>query len=123
MATFADLVASRKGWIARELIPWCRQASLADLRKAEDEWLDIAGKVAPEFSLWLWAWSRFPVLYEEGLRGLNETHAVTVKLRSGESVTGFPDARRSGRGELVLAGKDADHGPYRMDDVVEVTRA
>lgn len=122
MATFADLVASRKGWIAQDLIPWCRQASLVDLRRAEEEWLDIAGKVAPEFSLWLWAWSRFPVLYQEGLRGLNETYAVTVRLRSGESVTGFPDARRSNRGELVVAGSSAEYGPYRIDDVVEVVR-
>lgn len=123
MATFADLVTSRKRWIAEDLIPWSRQAALLDLRKAEDEWLDIAGKVAPEFSLWLWAWSRFPVLYEQGLRGLNETHEVVVHLRSGESVTGFPDARRSKRGELVLAGTGADYGPYRIDDVVEVVRA
>lgn len=123
MATFADLVASRKEWIAEDLIPWCRQASLVDLRRAEEEWLDIAGKIAPEFSLWLWAWSRFPALHEEGLRALNETHAVAVQLRSGERVVGFPDARRSKKGELVLEGTDRQYGPYRIDDVADVVRA
>jgi len=120
MPTFADLVDSRKAWIQGELIPWCRGASLKDLVRAEEEWLDIAGKVAPQFSLWLWAWSRFPVLYLEGLRGLNETHEVTVRLHSGETWIGFPDARASQRGRLVLTGKTGDAGPFSLDDVAEV---
>lgn len=122
MPTFADLVASRKDWIQRELIPWCRQASLADLGRAEEEWLDIAGKVAPQFSLWLWAWSRFPVLYVEGLRGLEETHEVVVRLRSGETATGYPDARASQRGKLTLVRGAGILGPFSLDDIEEVQR-
>lgn len=125
MPDFQDLVASRKDWIQRELLPWCRAAALKDLRKAEEEWLDIAGKVAPQFSLWLWAWSRFPVLIVEGLRGLEETHRVRVTLRNGDTWTGYPDARQSLRGILVLLLDESparESGPLLIDDVIAVER-
>ena len=106
MTSFQDLVESRKAWISESLIPWCRQASLVDLRKAAEEWGDIAGRVDPEFSLWLWAWSRFPALYVDGLRGLEETFEVAVRLRDGRVLRGFPDARQSRRGMLVVQGQE-----------------
>jgi len=119
MPDFADLVRSRKEWIADVLIPWCRSAPLADLRKAEEEWLDIAGKVAPQLSLWLWAWSRFPVLYVEGLPGLEETHRVRVTLDDQSVLAGFPDARKSQRGQLVLL---LDGSPLRESPPLPIDR-
>ncbi|MFG0336125.1 MAG: hypothetical protein ACF8TS_22430 [Maioricimonas sp. JB049] len=128
MTTFDELAASRRAWIADVLQPWCRSAPLKDLRKAADEWGDIAGRVDPDLTLWLWAWSRFPVLYEEGLSGVNETHEVIVTLVDGREMRGYPDARQSVRGQLVLLGRDdsgatVDLGPLTIDDVASVERA
>jgi hypothetical protein len=123
MTTFQELVDSRKDWIQQVLIPWCRSAALVELRKAAEEWGDIAGRVDPDFSLWLWAWSRFPVLYVEGLRGLDETFEVDVLLRDGRRACGFPDARASRRGLLVLRGSSGTHGPFTIDEVQQVARA
>jgi hypothetical protein len=121
-STFDDLVRSRKEWIQAQLIPWCRAARLADLKKAEHEWGDIAGRISPEFSLWLWAWSRFPHLYVEGMRGLEETNLVTLELRSGEQVSGYPDARASQRGTIVLLHPEGQSlGPFSLDDVQQVS--
>ena len=121
MSTFDDLAAARKTWINDVLIPWCRTAPLTELRKAADEWGDIAGRVDPEFSLWLWAWSRFPVFYVEGLQGVNETHEVEVRMNDGTTHRGFPDARESRRGQLVLQRIDGRAGPFSIDDVADVT--
>ncbi|MCA9080733.1 MAG: hypothetical protein KDA58_09255, partial [Planctomycetaceae bacterium] len=60
MPTFDELVASRRAWNETVLKPWCQSASRKELRLAAQEWLDIAGRAAPEFTLWPWAWSRFP---------------------------------------------------------------
>lgn len=122
MSTFQHLVDARKDWINSVLIPWCRRAPLVELRKAADEWGDIAGRIAPEFSLWLWAWSRFPVLYVEGLQGLDETYEVAVRLRDGREICGYPDSRRSLRGVLVVQAAEGAAGPFPIDDVVEVVR-
>lgn len=122
MSTFQSLVDSRKAWIADVLIPWCRSAPLAELRKAADEWGDIAGRVDPEFSLWLWAWSRFPVLYVEGLRGLDESYSVEIALSDGTTRRGFPDARSSRKGQLVLLGEGGSIGPFSIDQVRSVRR-
>jgi hypothetical protein len=127
MPTFADLVASRREWIESTLKPWCRQAARADLLLAEQEWLNIAGQVNPEKTLWLWAWSRFPALYVEDLPGIEESYAVTVTLRDGNRQTGYPDARRSRQGRLVLIGarqdgRDDESGPLSIDDVREIRR-
>ncbi len=112
-----------KGWIAETLIPWCRQAARSDLLKAEAEWLDIAGRVPVEASLWTWAWGRFPALVTEGLPGLDEAHAVVITTTAGETVTGYPDARESGRGRLVLIDGDGRSAPpISIDDVHSVTR-
>ena len=121
--TFLDLAASRRDWIAGVLIPWCRQAPLLELRKAADEWHDIAGRVDPERTLWLWAWSRFPALYVDGLPGLDETYEVELRTRTGEEFRGFPNARGSQRGRLLLQGGDGPIGPFSIDDVVAVRRA
>lgn len=128
MNSFAELVASRKAWIADVLEPWCRGAPRKELLLAEQEWTDIAGKVDPEATLWRWAWSRFPELVHESL-GIDESAEVDVALRNGTHVRGFPDSRKSQRGMLVLLtavgddGRFADTGPFSIDDIAGVTRA
>lgn len=123
MSTFAELVASRKSWIEEVLKTWCLTADRKNLRLAELEWVDIAGKVAPEMSLWSWAWSRFPNLVHDGLPGINETVEVAVQLRDGRSFTGYPDARESTGGTLVLIGSNsAPHGPFSIDEIAGVER-
>ena len=127
MHTFTDLVDSRKAWLANELIPWCARAALKDLKLAELEWIDIAGKVDPEKSLWFWAWSRFPELVHPELMGIDETRQVKVLLRDGRSFIGYPDARQSKQGHLVLvapapanSGRHELHGPFSIDEIVAV---
>ncbi len=123
MSTFEELVASRKDWIEQMLIPWCRTATRKDLLKAEREWGDIAGKVTPEATLWTWAWGRFPGLVTEGLPGLDETWRVIVTTVDGQESTGFPEARRSTRGELVLIDDDGQASrPISIDRIQAVRR-
>ncbi|MEZ5942403.1 MAG: hypothetical protein R3C18_13500 [Planctomycetaceae bacterium] len=122
MAKFEELIESRKAWIEEVLRPWCVAAPRVELLKAEQEWTDIAGRAGVEFTLWPWAWSRFPVLYVEGMGGINETHKVQVTLDSGHSVSGFPDSRESQRGQLVLLGDDGHVGPYSIDSIVAIER-
>lgn len=126
MSTFADLVSSRKAWLADVLQPWCQAAARKDLLLAEQEWTDIAGKVDPEATLWRWAWSRFPELVHESL-GIEETSEVEVRLRNGSVIRGYPDSRKSQRGMLTLlttndTGRFIDAGPFSLDDVVSVKR-
>ena len=125
---FDQLAASGREWIEEVLRPWCRSASRRDLTKAEDEWVDIAGRAAAEQTLWTWAWERFPALVHDGLTGVNETQQVTVTLADGESHTGYPEGRRSQRGELFLVLPDNDKstnelseaGPFSLDDIERV---
>ncbi len=126
MPSFADLVVSRKAWLAEVLQPWCRAASRKDLLLAEQEWTDIAGKVDPEATLWRWAWSRFPELVHESL-GIEETSEVLVTLKNGPEIRGYPDSRQSKRGMLVVLTPAADSrfldaGPFSLDDVMAVRR-
>lgn len=124
MNTFHELVASRKAWIEDTLRPWCQTAPLSELRQAEHEWTDIAGRIGPDNSLWLWAWSRFPDLVCDGLLNVNETRQVRVDLRDGGQAEGFPDARLSQRGQLVLltgGSAPTELGPYPIDDILSVT--
>ncbi|MEZ6059934.1 MAG: hypothetical protein R3C19_06205 [Planctomycetaceae bacterium] len=125
--SFDDLAASRRRWIEQVLRPWCLQAALKHLRQADLEWLDIAGRADANASLWTWAWDRFPELTHEGLPGVNETHRVSVQLRDGRLVEGFPDSRRSRRGMLVLVQQQTDGGltdlgPFSIDDIASVRR-
>ena len=125
MQTFQELAASRRHWIDGILIPWCRQASRRELREAEMDWINVAGRVDPAMTLWVWAWSRFPTLIHEGVGSLDETKEVQVTLQSGESAIGFPDARESENGLLVLLGKtdsgDFEQlGPFSIDNVASV---
>lgn len=129
-STFDALVRSRKSWIDDSLRPWCRQAPRTELLKAEEEWGDIAGRAAPEQTLWTWAWERFPALVYDGLTGVNETRLVRVRLKTGEAFVGFPEGRLSQRGELVLlTGEDpeadptgdlTEAGPFSLDDIDSV---
>ena len=127
MSTFDELVASRKAWLSEVLQPWCRNAPLISLRQAELEWNDIAGKVAPEKTLWPWAWSRFPDLVHESL-GIEETAEVEVTLHDGRTVRGFPDSRASQHGKLVLWGADETNeeprelGPFSIEQITTVKR-
>lgn len=123
--TFAELVASRKKWLEESLKPWCRHASQKDLRLAELEWTDIAGKVDPEATLWNWAWGRFPILVHEELDGILETNEVAVQLKDGRVFRGFPNNRQSKQGMLVLlqtqgesAGEESE--PISIDVIAEV---
>ncbi|MBS0204794.1 MAG: hypothetical protein JSS49_17955 [Planctomycetes bacterium] len=127
MADFEQLVASRKAWIAEFLQPWCRSATLIALKQAEQEWLDIAGKVAPEKTLWPWAWSRFPELVHETL-GIEETTQVEVNLNDGRMVRGYPDSRASLQGQLVLWGNESpsleprELGPFSIEQIASIRR-
>jgi hypothetical protein len=122
MSSFEEMIASRKDWIEEVLRPWCQQATLKDLKQAEQEWLDIGGKVATEMTLWTWAWERFPVLTHDGLTGVNETAEVTVSLKDGRTITGFPDGRKSVQGKLVLIDSETgkEQGPFIIDEVERV---
>ena len=122
MATFDELVTSRKAWIEEVLKPWCREASRKDLLRAAMDWGDIAGRVDADATLWTWAWSRFPELVHEGLSGVNETRPVVVTLSGGGKIRGFPDARLSTEGRLVLIPDEAGsepHGPVSIDDILK----
>lgn len=130
MLSFEELALSRREWIDEVLVPWCREAGPAELRKAEIEWTNLAGQVAAELTLWTWAWSRFPALVHGGMPGLNETLNVKVVLKSGQSVIGYPDNRESDRHQLVLLSRGDDGttehaGPYQIDEIesVELTDA
>ncbi|MCH2210049.1 MAG: hypothetical protein MK110_02020 [Fuerstiella sp.] len=116
--SFDDLAASRRCWIEEVLRPWCRQADLKQLRQADAEWHEFAGRVDAQATLWTWAWERHPSLVHEDLAGVNETHEVTITLKNGSTATGFPDGRRSLKGQLVLIG-DQEHGPFSIDEIVE----
>ncbi len=127
MSPFDELVASRKAWLSDVLQPWCRQASLLSLRQAELEWMDIAGKVSPEKTLWSWAWSRFPDLVHETL-GIEETSEIEVTLLDGRTICGYPDSRASQQGKLVLWGTDSENGqpgecgPFSLEEISAVRR-
>ncbi len=124
--SFAALVAARRAWIDETLRPWCRSATLRDLRMAEAAWADLAGDVGARETLWAWAWERFPALCEPGLVPPAESRAVRVTLIDGRVLVGAPDGRRSLRGVLWLVSDgDAgweDHGPFPLDELLSVER-
>jgi hypothetical protein len=121
---FEELATSRKNWINDVLRPWCLSATRLELLKAENEWTDVAGKVDPTKTLWVWAWSRFPELTHETL-GIDEASEVIVRLKSGTEQRGFPDSRQSLNGFLVLIPTDgsATHSqPISIDAIESVKR-
>ena len=120
--SFSDLAASRRAWIDDVLIPWCRTADRKELLKAEADWVNVAGQVDAEATLWTWAWGRFTGLVHPEMRGLDESREVEVRLKNGRVFRGFPDARRSLRGKLVLLTADGEAGPVSIDDVADVTK-
>ena len=123
---FEALAASRREWIDTVLHPWCVAATQKQLMQAATEWLDLAGRVDIDATLWTWAWERFPVLTHPELSGVNETHPVCVRLENGDEYRGFPDSRQSTRGNLVLLGKDESTGlnttlgPFPIDAITSV---
>ena len=124
--TFEELAASRRQWIEAVLRPWCRQATRGQLLQAEREWHNLAGRVDSDATLWTWAWERFPALVHDDLPGVNETHSVVVTLGNGQTISGFPDGRRSIRGNLLLVGASdrtpGEHSPIAIDDIAIVHR-
>ena len=123
--TFEDLAAARRDWIEQVLRRWCQQASLKELRKAELEWFDIAGRADTNATLWTWAWERFPAIVHPDLPGVHETHLVDVWLQDGSKLSGFPDSRQSLRGMLVLVGTDDNggmvtHAAVSIDQIADV---
>ncbi|MBC7966618.1 MAG: hypothetical protein H7Z17_11935 [Fuerstia sp.] len=126
--TFEQLAAARREWIEQVLRVWCQQASLKDLRKAELEWFDIAGRADANATLWTWAWERFPAIVHPDLPGVHETHLIDVLLLDGSRLSGYPDARQSLRGMLVLVGTDENgsmitHGAVSIDQIADVRLA
>lgn len=126
--TFEQLAAARREWIEQFLRVWCRRASLKDLRKAEQEWFDIAGRADANATLWTWAWERFPAIVHPDLPGVHETHRMDVNLHDGSRLSGYPDARQSLRGMLVLVGTDVDgsmttHDAVSIDQIANVRQA
>lgn len=122
MTHFEELAKSRRQWLQDVLIPWCKTAPLRDLREAEHDWINIAGRVDPKATLWSWAWSRFPDLVHDSMPGVNETIEVRVTLRSGESVSGYADNAQTLGGKLIMLGKTAageltELGPFSIDDI------
>ena len=124
VTTFDELATSRRKWIDEVLKPWCQQAARKELKQAELEWDNVAGSVDAEATLWSWAWSRFPQLVHEGLSGVDETHEVTVTLKDGSSIAGFPDGSKSKQCVLVLlcAGATTESRPHSIDEIATVIR-
>ncbi len=110
LMSFENLAEARRDWIQQVLRPWCQAASLKELRKAEQEWLDIAGRVDAKATLWTWAWERFPEIVHAEMPGVHETWEVNVLLKDGRERRGYPDNRQSLRGMLVLITRSAESG-------------
>lgn len=128
MNSFQELATSRRNWIEEVLIPWCRSANSASLLQAELDWVNLAGGVDPKATLWVWAWSRYPVLAHDGLPGLNETNEVRVTTLSGEIVVGYPDNSATHGSRLVLLtrlanGNFAHYEPISIDNIRSVELA
>ena len=127
MSAFEELAASRRDWIQQVLRPWCRTATLRELRKAEQEWFDIAGRVDVKATLWTWAWERYPDIVHADMAGVHEAWEVVVQLNDGRELTGYPDSRQSQRGLLVLIARRADGGleetsGISIDDIAGIRR-
>lgn len=116
---FSDLVASRQTWIAEVLKPWCRAAAWKELMQAHQDWTNLAGTVDPQTTLWIWAWSRFPVLVADNLPGIDETHRVRVLTRDGQIYEGYPDNRESRFGKLRLLCEVAS-GQYEFSEPISI---
>jgi hypothetical protein len=126
-SAFEELAASRRDWIQQVLRPWCRTATLRELRKAEQEWFDIAGRVDVKATLWTWAWERYPDIVHADMAGVHEAWEVVVQLKDGRQLTGYPDSRQSQRGLLVLIARRADGGleetsGISIDDIAGIRR-
>jgi len=124
---FEQLATARREWIEKVLRPWCQSNALPELRKAEVEWFDIAGRADTNATLWTWAWERFPDIIHPDLPGVNETFELCITLTDGSQISGFPDGRKSQRGMLIVlgvseAGDHQTYGPISIDQIAAVTR-
>jgi hypothetical protein len=124
MQTFDELAKSRRDWIDSVLRPWCETAARVALVQAEIEWPNIAGQVDPQATLWAWAWGRFPALVHADLPGINETDEVELTLEDGRTFTGYPNARETHRGQLVVLQSSGELSePLSIDDIASVSRS
>jgi len=122
MPAFAELAVSRRRWIEDVLRPWCLTAPVAELRRAEQEWLDVAGRISPDYSLWMWAWSRFPGLVIADLWRIDEAVELQIELTAGRTVTGYADTRQSHQDQLVvLVTADRSSTTINLDDIKMLT--
>lgn len=127
VSAFEELAASRRDWIQQVLRPWCRTATLRELRKAEQEWFDIAGRVDVKATLWTWAWERYPDIVHADMAGVHEAWEVVVQVKDGRQLTGYPDSRQSQRGLLVLIARRPDGcleetSGISIDDIAGIRR-
>jgi hypothetical protein len=123
MQTFEELAKSRRDWIDSVLKPWCETAERVALVQAEIEWPNIAGQVDSQATLWAWAWGRFPALVHADLPGINETDEVELTLQNGQTITGYPNARETQRGRLVMLQTSGELSePISIDDIASVSR-
>ena len=90
---------------------------------------EIAGKVDADKTLWYWAWGRFPDLVHEELSGIDETVNIKVTVADGTAAAGYPDARETDQGQLVLLATAPGEtrrleklGPFSIDEIVSITR-
>ncbi|MEM9704388.1 MAG: hypothetical protein AAF907_18245 [Planctomycetota bacterium] len=120
---FTKLVESKRAWLEEVLKPWCRTADLAALRLAEANWIDLAGNVDPQKTLWLWAWGRFEGVVSEELEGFEESLALRLTLKSGETVVGFPDGRASRAEGIVLIAEDGSTATAALDEIASAVPA
>ena len=106
---FEQLAAARREWIESVLRVWCRQATFKELRKAEQEWFDIAGRADVNPTLWTWAWERFPDTVHPELPGVHETFEVRVTLNDGQQIV-EPGLQLLKRNDASARGPESKRG-------------
>lgn len=122
---FVSLVESRKHWIQHVLRPWCRFASVAELRLAALNWGDLAGQISPEATLWPWAWERFEGVIHTEL-GFDESRQWNVSLCNGSEVSGYINGRLSRGEQIVLVYRDCHSqeltttSPISLDEISSI---
>lgn len=122
---FVSLVESRKHWIQHVLRPWCRFASVAELRLAALNWGDLAGQISPDATLWPWAWERFEGVIHTEL-GFDESRQWNVSLRNGSEISGYINGRLSRGEQIVLVYRDGHSqeltttSPISLDEISSI---
>ncbi|QDV31048.1 hypothetical protein Spb1_29850 [Planctopirus ephydatiae] len=122
---FVSLVESRKHWIQQVLRPWCRSAPVTELRLAALNWVDLAGQISPDATLWPWAWERFEGVIHTEL-GFDESRQWKVSLRNGSEASGYINGRLSRGEQIVLVYRDSHSeqltttSPIGLDEISSI---